>query len=963
MTLTQVWGCLLIFFICPILGGLPLIDWITYALTGKQLSKLGTGNISVSAAFYHGGTVVGILAVISEALKGILAVLLARYYFPVDPVWELVALMALVMGRYWIAKGAGTTNVFWGMVIHDPVAAGLTLLIGGISFTIFRDRQTGRFVILFLLTLILLLRHSGSSEYMVGVLLLVGLIGWIVQKIPDDLDLPEQNIPSNSSKMFRFFRGDKGIISLNQRLNSHKVGQKAATLAYLKRLGYQVPDGWILLPGDDPQPLIESLTPSRQNPLVVRSSAIGEDSVIASAAGQYTTILNVTDTQALAEGILACQISYNNPSAIQYRQDRQQNEESMAILIQKQIRGLFSGVAFSRDPVNQLNTNVVIEALPGEANQIVSGRVTPEVYYVDVPYGLEMDAQISLEQSENGDIPPSLIKEVAILVRELEDLDHGIPQDMEWSYDGEQLWILQTRPITTLQPIWTRKIASEVIPGVIRPLTWSINQPLTCGVWGDIFTIVLGKRATSLDFNQTATLHYQRAYFNATLLGNIFLLMGLPPESLEFLTRGAKFSKPPLKSTLINLPGLLRLFRREWNLEKHFQQDCDRYFEPVLDLMHNQPLEELNPKELLAQIEQILTTLEKATYYSILAPLSLAFRQAIFQINPEQLNNSLTPEVASMQSLRELAIDARNLLPMDQLTSDDYPSLFAYLAEISDGYNILNRFEQWLDQYGYLSDSATDIAVPRWRDNPQPVREVFSQFLLDDAIIPDNKPETSVNFTNWQLKSTQKRLNLKAKVTEIYCRLLAYLRWHFVALEQHWITTELFEPGDIFFLTLEEISFLVDQLDTSMSAIISQRKAEFNRNQQLSPIPYVIYGNPPVQPILFYSNSFPKRRLQGIGASPGQVEGTVKIITRFQSVVNLERHTILVVPYTDAGWSPLLAQAGGIIAEVGGRLSHGAIIAREYGIPAVMDLHNATHLLRDGQRVRIDGQTGMVEIL
>ncbi|NES83502.1 MAG: glycerol-3-phosphate acyltransferase, partial [Moorea sp. SIO2B7] len=140
MMLNRVWGSLLIFFICPLLGGLPLISWITYALTGRQLAKLGTGNLSVSAAFYHGGRLVGILAVLSEAFKGIVAVLVARTFFPSEPVWELLSLIALVMGRYWIAKGAGTTNVVWGIVVHDPITAGLVFLIGGISFTINRDR-------------------------------------------------------------------------------------------------------------------------------------------------------------------------------------------------------------------------------------------------------------------------------------------------------------------------------------------------------------------------------------------------------------------------------------------------------------------------------------------------------------------------------------------------------------------------------------------------------------------------------------------------------------------------------------------------------------------------------------------------------------------------------------------------------------------------------------------------------
>ncbi len=103
--------------------------------------------------------------------------------------------------------------------------------------------------------------------------------------------------------------------------------------------------------------------------------------------------------------------------------------------------------------------------------------------------------------------------------------------------------------------------------------------------------------------------------------------------------------------------------------------------------------------------------------------------------------------------------------------------------------------------------------------------------------------------------------------------------------------------------------------------------------------------------------------MQGIGASAGQVEGYVLVVRSLQSVGEINRETILVVPYTDSGWSPLLASAGGLIAEVGGRLSHGAIIAREYNIPAVMDVSNAMTLLKNGQRIRIDGQLGIVELL
>lgn len=975
MTLMPVWGTLLIFIVCPLLGGLPLIAWITYVLTGRQLARVGTGNVSVSAAFYHGGRWVGILAVLSEAAKGIAAVLLARYFFwnqPTQATWELIALIMLVMGRYWMGKGAGTTNVVWGIVAHDWRVALLVFVIGGISFTIFRDRTTGRIGVLILFPFLVALLAPHDMARVVAAAVLGGLVAWIYQKIPDDLDLPPEESKAESESMFRFFQGDRAIISLSKVLEAQKVGQKAATLSQLKRWGYSVPPGWVLPPGDDPEPLIKYLTVSEAEPLVVRSSAIGEDSELASAAGQYQSILNVTSRPALQEAITQVLASYHNPTAIQYRQDfaqanrsasRELPDQSMAVLIQQQIQGAFSGVAFSRDPISQQGDAVIIEGLPGNATRIVSGRVTPEQYRVYLSADASDDAAKPSAQIEgSGDLPLNLIEQVAIVARELEARYHGIPQDIEWSYDGQELWILQSRPITTLQPIWTRKIAAEVIPGLIRPLTWSINRPLTCGVWGEIFTVVLGEQAQGLDFTETATLHYSRAYFNATLLGQIFRRMGLPPESLEFLTRGAKFSKPPLRSTLGNLPGLLRLLGREWRLDKDFDSDDQQLFTPILEQLQLQPASELSSSELLERVDLILERLKRATYYSILAPLSASFRQAVMRVQDEELDNSKTPEVASLRALAGLAEDARPLLRRSPNLEDSAASLFAALAEIPDGRSILEQFDQFLEEYGYLSEVGTDIAVPTWKEDPRPIRQMFAQFLSNP--LPPSQP---VKSQRWQAQFVQARLNIKGQVTQIYSQLLAHLRWCFVALESVWLKSGLLEsPGDIFFLELSEIRRWVASNQSAerehIREVVQMRRLQLEQHRQLTTVPLLFYGNSPPAP-LATDSSPSQQRLQGIGASSGQAEGWVRVLSNLQAASDIDRQTILVVPYTDSGWAPLLARAGGLIAEVGGRLSHGAIVAREYGIPAVMDIHNATQLLRDGQRVRIDGQQGIVEIL
>ena len=963
----QVWGVLAIFIFCPLLGGLPLIAGITRTLTGRRLGRLGTGNISVSAAFYHGGKLAGILAVLSEALKGIAAVLLARAFFPTEPAWELIALIALVMGRYWIGKGAGTTNVVWGYVVHDWRVALLVFLIGGISFTLLREKELGRFGVLFLFPTITALLHLNDSGRIIAAIALATLIGWIYKKIPDDLDLSPTAGQAGSQKMFRFFRGDKAIISLDDRLESQKVGDKAATLSQLKSWGYPVPMGWVLVPGDDPEPLIQALQPSTTEPLVVRSSAIGEDSAQAAAAGQYETVLQVTSRAMLRQAIARIQASYDLPHAVEYRRNRGQTDAAMAVLIQKQVQGVFSGVAFSRDPITQQGDAVTIEALPGEAQQVVSGRVTPEQYQVAIAdiETVETLHVTSLQMESAGDVPPELIKQVALLARKLENQYHGIPQDVEWSYDGRQLWLLQSRPITTLLPIWTRKIAAEVIPGAIRPLTWSINRPLTCGVWGEIFTIVLGNRSQGLNFNETATLHHSHAYFNATLLGQIFRLMGLPAESLEFLTRGAKFSKPPLSSTLKNVPGLLRLLGRELSLVRDFQRDERQYFRPGFVQLEQRSLQELSTRALLQRVDAILALLKRATYYSILAPLSASLRQAVFRVQDDKIDNSQTPEVAALREITALAERAREIVP--QLSSE---RAFEQLEATAPGREILQQFEQLLHRYGYLSQVGTDIAVPTWQEEPQVVRELFLQMLSlqgsDRSFSKNHVEKRHVPFR------VQQRIDLKGRVTQVYSRLLAELRWCFVRLEETLLQSgQLFQTGDIFFLEFDEVRQVVAgdvEFLSQLQQLVEMRRSQFTQDSQLNPIPALFYGNSPPTPVRTHSsaplpNPTPHTLLKGIAASNGQVTGTIKVLQNWQMLPEIDKETILVVPYTDSGWVAAIARAGGLIAEVGGRLSHGAIVAREYGIPAVMDVRDATHLLRDGQQVRLDGQQGTIEIL
>ncbi|MEG5060423.1 glycerol-3-phosphate acyltransferase [Microcoleus sp. A2-C5] len=1007
------------------LGALPLTSWAVRLLGGGDLRRLGTGNVGVSAAFIHGGKLAGIAAVLAEVGRGILPVLAGRFYFPDAPQIAIALLIPLVAARYAIAGGGGVTNAVWGLLVFSPPVAVSSGIWGLLVWALARRWwQNGDRARLFasrcgcLCTpLWVWVWRQSMPEFLAAAGLGV-LLAAINIRQGDDMAL------SKSEQLF----------SLDDSLDATICGDKAAKLSQLKRAGFNVPSGWILPylkeegrrkkeegrgkkeegrgkkeegrgkkeegrgneeNADRPSisnSVIQNLKAKIPNRIIVRSSAAGEDGDFSSAAGQYQTIGPVLTEAELLNGINCCRQSYWTSEAVAYRRQRQLPDTQMAVLIQPYIESQIAGVMFSRNPLDG-GSQIIIEALPAGAASVVGGQLTPVHLEVDFSQPETLDQNLSaLEFSSIIDK-----KNIAELVKQAQAIEaffHGIPQDIEWSWDGEKVWILQSRPITNLQPFWTRTIAAEVIPGAIRPLTWSINRPLTCGVWGEIFKVVLGERAANLNFNETATLLGSHAYFNATLLGEIFRMMGLPEQGLEFLLRGQKMGKPPLGKILPNLPGLWRLLQRERALNADFEGDRTSVFIPALQSLEKSvdsrqlavdnsnnaqcPIPDSQCpmpnaqcpmpnyqylSELLARAEQIQEWLKPITYYNILGPIGLAIRKAIFQVDDEWLDNNTAPEIASVRALQQLAEKLRTTAILQLGETVSTPQLAQFFAETPA---LQADFEQWLNTYGYLSEVGTDIAVPTWREQPEFYRKLLLTLAQKPAVA--NLAATgklSLTFAQkWRLNKCQERAIVKSQISEVYARLLAHLRWTFLEIEACGLEMQVFEePGDIFYLEFGEIQqWIRSAANVCFQDTISQRRDRLLADRD-RPIPPVVYGNllPNSSKRAIDLATSTTAIVQGIPASIGCVEGFVKICRSVTT--DLGESAIVVVPYTDAGWAPLLLGATAIIAEVGGQLSHGAIIAREYKIPAVMNVAEATTRFRDGQKVRVDGYLGTVELL
>ena len=247
------------------------------------------------------------------------------------------------------------------------------------------------------------------------------------------------------------------------------------------------------------------------------------------------------------------------------------------------------------------------------------------------------------------------------------------------------------------------------------------------------------------------------------------------------------------------------------------------------------------------------------------------------------------------------------------------------------------QFNDWLERYGYLSEAGTDIAVPTWSELPETIFSLFQTFIQQPKSSPKRSAQPNTLMQRWRIRQCRERVSMQSSIDEVYAKLLAHLRWTFLELEHRGIAQSILQQeGDIFFLQLTEIEAWVAGTLTpdNLQSTIKERRQqlEHDRNRQ---IPTVVYGNrlPPDQTELsdtdstVLGDSDSEGLMSGIPASGGCVEGTVKICRQL-NFNTFEPGTIVVVPYTDAGWAPLLVNAVAIVAEVGGQLSHGAIVAR-----------------------------------
>jgi pyruvate,water dikinase len=780
------------------------------------------------------------------------------------------------------------------------------------------------------------------------------------------------------------------------------AGGKGASVARLSRNGFRVPPGFIitteafaelmravgpapsrerLLATPIPAPLARAIRTAYgrlQGSVAVRSSLVGEDSAEASFAGQLDTFVNVEGEAALLDAVRACWASAFSERVAQYRLDhRAPDEVSMAVVVQRMVAAQVAGVGFSADPLTGADV-VVLEAARGLGEAVVSGRVTPDRWVID-PHGAILQAS----NPQSLVISPALLNQVVGLVRQVA-AQAGAPQDVEWAWDGETLFVLQARPITTpAAAVYSSRFVSEMVPGLIKPLVWTTTtQAISRNVFAKVFDDLLGRGA--VDTTTLVERIHSRLFANVTMLGEVCVRLGLPANFFETITRGERAEGRRALLSPKNLRAKLRLAgwafrhaRAEAGI-RAFIARRERELQPFRAATWSGNTE----RELLAAIDSLVRLHGEAQWWIFITALNMSVRNRLMtrlaqRAAPEVNTDDLTRGVAGLRTLEPnlaleaLAAQTRGLgeAMRRSLLTEEEAVIRATLERSAAGRALLAGMADFLAQHGSLSANGTDFSLPTWRETPLFVWRTLARLAAQPFVAPEAAAAQREAATarvlsqlrgprrwlfNRLLASTLTYIELRERASGHLAAGAHELRRVFLALAEQLVARGVIaERDDIFYLTLAEVHTAGD-----WRAVVAARRAEMEADAKLE-LPETVRGTAPAlrhaPPPEGYAT------LNGIAGSSGIAHGIARVVRDpAEAPLTLTRNDILVVPFTDIGWTPLLTRIGGIVAETGGQLSHTAIVAREYGLPAVVSVRRATQLLRDGQPITVDGGLGRV---
>ncbi|MGN6065504.1 PEP/pyruvate-binding domain-containing protein [Brevundimonas diminuta] len=722
-------------------------------------------------------------------------------------------------------------------------------------------------------------------------------------------------------------------------------------------------------------------------PLAVRSSAFGEDGGRHSFAGIHLSVLNVQGEDAIWDAIRQCQASFWSARAVAYRRRAGLEDETFGggVLIcamVKQAEGdapLAAGVAFTCDPRTGDPDIVSIEAVEGLGDKLVDGRSTP----CQATFSLRT-GKIQVDDRLRSLLSVAQLEELARTALRIEwalsDGDDEMRFDIEWAHDGAHLVILQARPVTstggsksramtTVEQIWSRANLTEVLPGVLTPFSWSLTRP------GIRWTLLETYTATGLSIPPDLTMVKRilgRPYIELSAMQWLsYTRFGILPSQINESLGGdqPEIDVSRLSSGLssqiqraVNMVALLRVLSSlESTLRPAFAQSRE-----VGRRLQSASLAKASKHELRAAWQEVDTLL-------LSAPLGLAAGAAV-----PWLTLAKTVLGKTLSTAEATALIGGLLADRGEVVSAVHGLELLDVARWPVGPERTAALSSYLERFGHRGYDELELANARWYERPAALDSVLSALQVTSGqreaakARRDTADDQLKLLTPWRRRALQWLLpkialgfRLREEARSENVRLLGCYRR--IALE---VGRRLHETGallavdDVFMLSVADISAYLngDWNGDGALKLVSHRKAERRAWETADDQPAILReAASETVHAPFGPHTERKPVLKGIAASPGRARGIVRIVNN-PEVDDFQPGEILVARATDPAWTPLFLAAAAIVVENGGYLSHGAIVAREFGIPAIVNVPQIRRTIRNGDVIEVDGDQGAVTI-
>jgi pyruvate,water dikinase len=569
----------------------------------------------------------------------------------------------------------------------------------------------------------------------------------------------------------------------------------------------------------------------------------------------------------------------------------------------------------------------------------------------------------------------------------------GIPVDVEWALDKTGLFLLQARPVTNLigKHIYSNKLVSDMIPGLIKPLLWSSNvRSMSVNVFGRIFTRLIGPN--TYDFSHLVRRICSRVYTDMTLLGELLEKAGLPSNFMGMIAREEKSRRLP------SFFSARLVFKSVRSLPFVFKFAFARKEMRRFIISHNSKLARLREsdwsdcteQELLEKIQYMMKIHGFTQWYVVVAGINMMIRNKLLTrfitVNvPQMASQQLLKGLIGLKSLepsqriRAMAAKARYLAPetLAILESGDHEAIQRVLKGTSEGAELLEDMYQLIEKYGFLSSSGTDFSATPWCEDhtfvwKSVVRAASGPTELSDRTAESERLQSFATvidclgpFKRFRFRRIFSRtieyIDMRERISMLMSQDAYQMRRLFQALAEKFLDRGfLRDKDDIFYLYLDEIEELIHgKIGISeVQSRITKRMKEMEADARIEPSGTICGDNVTYKTVAELRE---QNFLVGICGSPGIVTGKARIILDpAHAPEKFEENDILVVPFTDAGWIPLFTVVSGVVAETGGILSHTSIVAREYGLPAIVNVKDATAIIRDNQTITLDANEGKV---